>query len=424
MERKLFRNIGRLFQVVEHPSGQASRGDLGRQFVRGKDMDVLPHIEDAFLLIEGGHIADYGPDADCPYPDGGTDLGGRYVLPCWCDAHTHLVFAASREQEFLARIKGATYQDIARAGGGILHSARRLQDTPEEALLESALQRLDEIQQSGTGAVEIKSGYGLTLDAELKMLRVIRALKSRSPLTIKATFLCAHALPETFAGRRDAYVDMVAGEWIPRVAGEGLADYIDIFCESQFFSAADMGRLLEAGLRHGLRGKVHTNQFNAIGGIATAIRCGAVSVDHLEVVEEDEIQALAQSGVRPVLLPSAPFFLGDHYPPARRMIDAGLGVALASDFNPGSSPSGRMPFVLTLACTQLRMTPAEAINAATINGAFAMESAESVGSIDRGKLANLIITTPVPSLEYLPYAFGSDWIAGVLIKGKAVRGNF
>lgn len=394
------------------------------RLVSGAAMDVLPHIKNAFLLIEGERIADYGPDSQCPYPDAGIDLQGRYILPAWCDAHTHIVFAASREQEFLARIKGATYQEIARQGGGILHSARRLQATPEEALLETAVQRLEEMQDMGTGAVEIKSGYGLTLEAEMKMLRIIRALKPHTSATIKATFLCAHALPEEFLGRREAFVREVAEEWIPRVAGEGLADYLDVFCESNFFSAAEMGQLLESGQQHGLKGKVHTNQFTSIGGIETAIRYGALSVDHLEILQESEIQALARSEVIPTLLPSAPFFLGDPYPPARRMIDAGLGLALASDFNPGSSPSGRMPFVLTLACTQMRMTPAEAINAATINGAFALEEQQSLGSITRGKLANLILTEPVPSIEYLPYAFGSDWIADVLIQGKPRRGTF
>ena len=420
MGRLLFRNIGRLIQATGD-SRQPSADPGPEKFVCGKFMDVLPSIENAFLLIEEERIADFGPDADCAYPDTGIDLQGRYILPTWCDSHTHLVFAASREQEFLARIKGATYQEIARQGGGILHSARRLQATPEDVLLETAVLRLEEIQRMGTGAVEIKSGYGLTLEAEMKMLRVIRALKARSPLTIKATFLCAHALPEAYSGRREDYIREVVNEWIPRVAGEGLADYLDVFCESNFFSAAEMEQLLETGHKYGLRGKVHTNQFTSIGGIETAIRYNALSVDHLEILQENEIQSLNNSSTIPVLLPSAPFFLGDHYPPARRMIDAGLGLALASDFNPGSSPSGRMPFVLSLACTQLRMTPAEAINAATINGAFAMEVQHELGSIARGKLANLILTTPVPSVEYLPYAFGSDWIAEVLIRGKPLK---
>lgn len=422
MDQLLFRNIGCLVQTTgDHPP---TGGSPPERFVSGAAMDILPRIENAFLLIEGESIADFGPDHQCPYPDKGIDLQGRYILPTWCDSHTHIVFAASREQEFLARIKGASYQEIARQGGGILHSARHLQATPEEVLLEAALQRLEEMQGMGTGAVEIKSGYGLTLEAEMKMLRVIRALKTHSPVTIKATFLCAHALPEAFFSRREAFIQEVANEWIPRVANEGLADYLDVFCESKFFSAAEMGQLLEAGHKYGLKGKVHTNQFTSIGGIETAIRHGALSVDHLEVLEAEEIQTLAHSNIIPTLLPSAPFFLGDPYPPARQMIDAGLGLALASDFNPGSSPSGRMPFVLTLACTQMRMTPIEAINAATINGAFAMEVQQTLGSIERGKLANLIITAPVPSVEYLPYAFGSNWIADVLIRGKPLRGSF
>lgn len=422
MEYLLFRNIGCLVQTTDGrpPTGSSRTNRL----VSGTSMDILPHIKNAFLLIEGERIADFGPDEECPYPNRGIDLQGRYILPTWCDSHTHIVFAASREQEFLARIKGATYQEIAQQGGGILHSARNLQATPEEVLLEAASQRLEEIRAMGTGAVEIKSGYGLTLEAEMKMLRVIRALKTHSPVTIKATFLCAHALPQAFSGRREDYIREVTNEWIPRVAGEGLADYLDVFCESKFFSAAEMGQLLEAGQQYGLRGKVHTNQFTSIGGIETAIRHGALSVDHLEVLEEEEIQALVHSNIIPTLLPSAPFFLGDPYPPARRMIDAGLGLALASDFNPGSSPSGRMPFVLTLACTQMRMTPAEAINAATINGAFAMEEEQELGSIARGKLANLILTVPIPSVEYLPYAFGSNWIADVLIRGKPLHGSF
>ena len=422
MDHLLFRNIGCLVQTTDNRL--PVDGISPERFVSGAAMDKLPHIKNAFLLIEGERIADFGPDEQCPYPHRGIDLQGRYILPAWCDSHTHIIFAASREQEFLARIKGATYQEIARQGGGILHSARHLQATPEEVLLERALQRLEEIQEMGTGAVEIKSGYGLTLEAEMKMLRVIRALKTHSPVTIKATFLCAHALPEEFFGRREDFIREVANEWIPRVAGEGLADYLDVFCERKFFSALEMGQLLESGRQYGLKGKVHTNQFTSIGGIETAIQHGALSVDHLEVLEEDEIKALTQSSIIPTLLPSAPFFLGDPYPPARRMIDAGLGLALASDFNPGSSPSGRMPFVLTLACTQMRMTPNEAINAATINGAFAMEEEQALGSIARGKLANLILTVPVPSLEYLPYAFGSNWISDVFIRGKPRHGSF
>lgn len=412
MQSLLFRNIGLLLQT--DPSGDNT-------LRRGAAMDVLPAMENAFLLIENGRIADFGAEPDCPYSNVPTlDAAGRCILPCWCDSHTHLVFAASREGEFVDRIKGISYQEIARRGGGILNSARRLRETPEEVLLESAWERLQEVQRMGTGALEIKSGYGLELEAELKMLRVIRQLRERSGMHIKSTFLCAHALPLEYRECREDYMAQVLHTWIPRVAGEGLADYIDVFCEKNFFSPDEMDRILETGARYGLIGKVHTNQFHSMGGIETAIRHGARSVDHLEVLSEAEIRALAQSPVIPTLLPSAPFFLRDHYPPAREMIDTGLGLALASDYNPGSSPSGRIPFVLTLACTQLRMTPNEAINAATINGACAMDVQDELGSIAKGKTANLILTRPIPSAAYLPYAFGSDWIEHIFIHGQAV----
>ena len=409
MNKVLITNIKRLVQVDNKET----------RFRKGAEMQVLPQLENAFVLIEGERIHSYGPMSDCP-PFTGTqvDATGRFVLPCWCDSHTHLVFAASREKEFVDRINGLSYEEIAKRGGGILNSARRLQETPEEVLLEQAYQRLQEVRGFGTGAIEIKSGYGLTLDAELKMLRVIRRLKELSPMPIKATFLGAHALPLKYRANREAYLDLILEKMLPQIAEEGLADYIDVFCEKGFFTVAETEQLILAGQRYGLKAKIHTNQFNCLGGIQVSVKHGAVSVDHLEVVNEEEIATLQEGDTIPTLLPSAPFFINDHYPPARKLIDAGLPIALATDYNPGSTPSGRMPFVLSLACIKLRMTPEEAINAATINGARAMEMEEECGSIAAGKLANLIITKPIPSLAYIPYAFGSDLIEQVLIKGK------
>lgn len=414
MHSILIRNIDQLIGAGDSPDA----------FRRGKALAELPVLRDAFLLVEGEHIADYGPEAEAPErADTIIDAKGGTLIPGWVDSHTHLVFASSREGEFVGRIRGLSYAEIARRGGGILHSARRLRETPEALLLESAMARLAEIAALGTCAVEIKSGYGLDVDSELKMLRVIRQLKEQSPLTIKATFLGAHALPEAYRHDREGYLQLITETMLPRIAAEGLADYIDIFCEKGFFTVEETTRILKAGHQYGLRGKVHTNQFNSLGCIEACIREGALSVDHLEILSDNEIEQLLASSLIPTLLPTAPFFLNAPYPPARRMIDAGLGVALASDYNPGSSPSGRMSFVVSLACIKMKMSPAEAINAATINGACAMEVEDRLGSIRRGKLASFFLTPPMPSIDFLPYAFGSDLIRQVFIRGKKIKGG-
>ncbi len=387
--------------------------------LKGLSMDQLPQIENAWLLIEDGLIKDYGEMATCPMPFSNIiDAGGKFVFPCWVDSHTHTVFAESRETEFVSRIKGLSYVEIAQQGGGILNSAKKLRKLSEEVLLERAYERVQRIISYGTGALEIKSGYGLDLDSEIKMLRVIQRLKQLCSIDIKATFLGAHALPLDYKSRPDEYLDIMLNEALPRIVTEGLADYIDIFCEKGFFSESNTNRVLEAGLKYGLKGKIHTNQFNSMGGIEAAIRHNALSVDHLEVVTEEEIEALKNSNLIAALLPSAPFFLNDHFPPARKLLDADIPVALATDFNPGSSPSSRMSFVLSLACIKMKMTPEEAINAATRNGAYALELQEQYGSIEIGKVGSVIITKPMPSLAYLPYAFGDDLIERVIIKGQ------
>jgi imidazolonepropionase len=388
--------------------------------VKGADLKNLPQLNDAFVLIEDDKIADWGVMSDCPKfsPDQTIDATGAFVLPTWCDSHTHLVFAATREGEFIDKIQGVSYQEIARKGGGILNSAQHLQNTPHEVLLEAAYQRLMEVKNYGTGAIEIKSGYGLTLEAELKMLRVIRDLKAKTKMPIKATFLGAHALPLVYKENRGAYIDLIINKMLPQIADEGLADYIDVFCEKVAFSVAETEQLMEAGAKYGLKPKIHTNQFNCMGGIQASIKHQAISVDHLEVINEEEIACLLASDTMATLLPSAPFFINDHYPQARKMIDAGMAVALASDYNPGSTPSGKIPFVLSLACIKMKMLPEEAIQAATLNGAYAMEESHRLGSISKGKLANLIITKPMDSIAYMPYAFGSNWIDKVMIAGE------
>ena len=410
MPSLLFRNIKGLLQVEQQPNTQLRKGAA---------MANLPSIEGAWLLVEEGRIADFGEMATCPErADEIVEANDQFVLPTWCDSHTHLVFAKSREGEFVDRIRGLSYAEIAERGGGILNSARKLRAMEEAELLEQAEQRLQEVVRMGTGAIEIKSGYGLSVEGELKMLRVIRALKERSEVPIKATFLGAHALPLEFKGRKADYITLLIKEVLPQIVAEGLADYIDIFCEKGFFSVEDTHRILEAGAQHGLKAKIHTNQFTSLGGIEAAIAHDALSVDHLEVLTEAEINALLPSNTIPTLLPSAPFFLNDPYPPARQMIDAGLGLALASDYNPGSSPSGNLPFVLSLACVKLRLLPEEALNALTINAACAMECADQLGSIAKGKWANLILSQTAPNYAYFPYAFGSNWIDNVYIKGK------
>ena len=409
MPTLLIRNIDTLVLAETSP----------RPFMAGADMQALPRIDHAYLLVEGGRFRAFGPMAECPERAGEViDASGRFVFPSWCDSHTHLVFAASRELEFVDRIKGLSYEEIARRGGGILNSARRLREAPEEELLASAYGRLREIQAFGTGAVEIKSGYGLTLESELKMLRVIRRLKEMAPMPVKATFLGAHALPPEYRDKRDGYLRLIIEEMLPRIAGEGLADYIDAFCEKGFFTVAETEQLMEAGASYGLKAKVHVNQFNSLGAVAACVRHGALSVDHLEVASDEDIESLKGSATMPTLLPSAPFFLNGHYQPARRLIGAGLPVALATDYNPGSTPSGKMQFVLSLACIKCGMLPEEAVCAATLNGARAMELEQEYGSIAVGKVANFFITRPMPSLAYLPYAFGSDLVERAFLKGE------
>jgi imidazolonepropionase len=344
------------------------------------------------------------------------DAAGGFVLPAFVDSHTHLVFAAPREQEFVQRIQGMSYQEIAQKGGGILNSARRLSTCSEEQLLEDAFARLQEVISYGTGAIEIKSGYGLSVESELKMLRVIRRLKEISPIPIKASFLGAHAMPMEYKENRNAYIHQILDEMLPRIADEDLADYIDVFCEKGFYSTEETDLILNVGAKYGLKPKIHCNQFNSMGGIETAIKYNAVSVDHLEVLNDEEIEALANSNTIATLLPTAPFFLNDdHFPPARKLVESKVAIALASDFNPGTSPSGNMQFVLSLACIKLRLTPEEAFNAATINAAYALEMEGELGSISKGKKANLMITVPMPSLAFMPYYFGVNLVKRMIL---------
>ena len=392
-------------------------------FTAGNDMAVLPVIENGWLLVEDGIIAGYGPSETMPrfsrdIP--GIDAAGGYVFPAFCDPHTHLVYAGSREKEYTDKIRGLTYEEIAKRGGGILNSAKLLHGTSEDELFRQSMERVREIISFGTGAVEIKSGYGLTTEDEIKMLRVIRRIKQESPLTVKATFLGAHAVPAQYRENRGAYVDLIVKEMIPAIAAERLADYIDVFCDRGFFTVEETGRILEAGARYGMRPKIHANELDYSGGIQAGVRYGALSVDHLEFTGEEEIAALLGSGTMPTLLPGAAFFLGMTDPPARRMIEAGLPLAMASDYNPGSSPSGNMKLVVSLGCIRLRLLPEEAINAVTINAAYAMGLSETHGSITVGKKANLFITKKIPSYEYLPYAYGSNLVETVILNGEVV----
>jgi imidazolonepropionase len=408
--------------------------------LRGKELALLPSIENAFLLIEDGIIAEYGYmyelELKVPHlPKNIIDATGQFVLPCWCDSHTHLVFAASREEEFIDKIKGMSYADIAAKGGGIINSAKKLNETSEEHLFLSAWKRLEEVSKLGTGAIEIKSGYGLTVEGELKMLRVIQRLKEKSNLSIKSTFLGAHTFPLEYKENHQGYIDLIINEMLPVIAKEKLADYIDVFCETGFFSPQEMETICKAGMSYGLKPKLHINQLNSIGGIESAIKLNAVSADHLETMTDKDITLLSgtitpgeslrrladdSSGVIGTLLPTAAFFLRMNYQPARKLIDSNCAIALASDYNPGSSPSGNMNFVVALSCIQMKMLPEEAINAATINGAFAMELQNEVGSITIGKKANLIFTKTIPSLAYLPYLFGNNLIDKVMIKGEFI----
>jgi imidazolonepropionase len=397
----------------------------------GNELKNLPTIENAYLIIEDDEIADFGHMTELAAVVGQfrtgsaiIDTTGKFILPCWCDSHTHLVFAGSRENEFVDKIKGLNYAEIAAKGGGIINSAKKLEDATEEELFNKAWGRLQELGRLGTGAIEIKSGYGLTTEAELKMLRVIKKLRQRSDVFIKSTFLGAHTYPLEYKNNHQGYIDCIVHEMLPVIAAEKLADYIDVFCEKGFFSAEETDIICKSGMAYGLQPKLHVNQLNSIGGIETGIQLNALSLDHLETLTQAEINLLAESSKKGTwkgictLLPSAAFFLRMPFQPARQLIDAGCAVALASDYNPGSSPSGNMNLVIALSCIQMRMLPEEAINAATINGACAMELQQEVGTITIGKKANLIVTKPIPSLSYLPYAFGSNLIEKVMIRGN------
>jgi len=388
----------------------------------GTEMRNLPTLKNAWLYISGGIIQDYGTMDKLPeHEDFKTiDCKGKIVLPTWCDSHTHLVYAGNREQEFVDRINGLTYQEIAARGGGIINSAKKLQQTEEDELYKQSAQRLEEIMKMGTGAVEIKSGYGLTTDSEMKILRVAKRLAENYPITIKTTFLGAHAVPPEFKDNKEGYMDLLVEEMLPRIAKERLADYVDIFCEEGYFSVEDMERIIKEGAKYSLKAKVHVNQFTSMGGIQAAVEHNALSVDHLEELTDEDIESLKDSATMPVALPSCSFFISIPYTPGRKMIDAGLPLALATDFNPGTTPSGNMNFVVATACIKMRLTPEEAINAATINGAYAMDLSKSHGSITKGKSGSVIITKPIPSYGFIPYAFGSDLIDSVIINGREV----
>jgi imidazolonepropionase len=404
----LFSNIKHLIGIEEDAAQ--------KKIVKGAEMKRLPMIEEAWLLTDGQHILDFGSMQSLPEKqvDREENLNGASVLPVWVDSHTHLVFAHSREQEFVDRIHGLSYEEIAKRGGGILNSARKLNEADEGFLYEQAMARLEEVKSLGTGAIEIKSGYGLNTQAEIKMLRVIRRIKETAGIPVKATFLGAHAYPMEFRENHQAYLDIIIQEMLPQIADEGLADYMDVFCEKGFFSADETAQLLEASSKYGLKPKIHANQLYNSGGVQVGVKYNAISVDHLETMDDEEVACLQHSDTIATLLPGAAFFLAMHYQPARKLIDAGVAVALASDYNPGSCPGGNMNFLLTLACTQMRMTPEEAINACTLNGAAALELSNQLGSIARGKKASFIITKPISGPAYLPYAFGTNLIERVV----------
>lgn len=410
--RILLTNIRELLQV--RPNGVDK--------VSGVEMAVLPTLKNAYLVIEDDLIADYGLMSELQEIsfDQKINCEGRVVLPTWCDSHTHIVYAGSREQEFVDRINGLSYEEIANRGGGILNSAKNLNATSEEAIYEQSRKRLDEVISQGTGAVEIKSGYGLSVEGELKMLRVIKKLKENYSLPIKATFLGAHAFPTEFKENHQGYIDVIINEMLPKIVAENLADYIDAFLETGYFSVEETQQIMEAGKKYGLRAKIHVNQFTAINGIKACVDYDALSVDHLEIVTDEDIEALKSTNTMPVALPSCSFFISIPYTPARKMMDAGLPLALATDFNPGTTPSGNMNLVVATACIKMKMTPEEAINAATINGAYAMEVSDTHGSITKGKKANLIITKPISSYYQIPYAFGSNLIEDVIINGSII----
>ncbi len=405
-------NIKELLQVREQNITKVS----------GAEMAILPKIDNAYLLIEDNLITDFGSMENCPTitVNQTIDATGKVVLPTWCDSHTHIVYAGNRVQEFVDRIHGLSYEEIANRGGGILNSAKKLNEASEEEIYNQSKFRLKEVMQQGTGAVEIKSGYGLTVEGELKMLRVIKKLAENYPIKIKATFLGAHAFPSEYKENHSAYIDLIINEMLPKIAEEKLADYIDAFLETGYFSVEETEKIMEAGKKYGLIPKIHVNQFTAINGIAACVKHGALSVDHLEIVTDEDIEVLKNSDTMPVALPSCSYFISIPYTPARKMISAGLPLALATDFNPGTTPSGNMNFVVATACIKMKMTPEEAINAATINGAYAMGISETHGSITKGKHANLIITKPLLSYYQLPYEFGSNLLEDVIIEGKLI----
>ena len=408
---QLFINIKELIQVR----------DLEFLKISGTAMKVLPTLKNAFLLVEDNTIIDYGLMQNAPNSiDNIIDCNEKMILPTWVDSHTHIVFAGNREQEFVDRIKGLTYEEIANKGGGILNSAKKTQETSFEDLYQQSAKRLEEVMTLGTGAIEIKSGYGLTVDSEIKMLSVIKKLKENYSIPIKSTFLGAHALPTEFKNNKQGYIDLIIQEMLPKITKENLVDFIDIFCEKGYFSVEDTEQILEAAKKYGLRSKIHVNQFNSIGGIKIATKHNGLSVDHLEILNDYDLHYLKNSETMPVALPSCSFFLGIPYTPARKIIDNGLPLALASDYNPGSTPSGNMNFVVAAACIKMKLTPEEAINAATINGAYALNISNKVGSITRGKLANFIITKEIPSYGFIPYSFGSNLIDSVFINGQKV----
>ena len=413
--KTVIKNISELIQTEESP----------RKWVEGKEMSKISTIKDAFVEYENGKITSFGSMEEWQGIEDWDnteiiDAEGGMVFPSFCDSHTHLVFASSREEEFVDRINGLSYEEIANRGGGILNSAEKLRNTSEDELYKISLRRLNNLIKMGTGAIEIKSGYGLTLEAELKMLRVIKRLNENTEATIKSTFLAAHALPKKYKKNKEGYMDLVISKMLPKVAEEKLADYIDVFCEKGYFTVKDTIRLLEAGKKYGILGKTHVNQFNSIGGVEASINLGALSVDHLEEMEEEDYTALINSDCMPTILPSCSFFLGIPYGPAKEMIEKGLPVALATDYNPGSTPSGNMNFVSSLGCIQMKMTPEEVINATTINTAYAMGLEKELGSICIGKKANFFITNKIPSYAYLHYSFGENVIDKVILNGKII----
>ena len=391
-------------------------------FVSGKDMSFVPSIDNAYLFVKDGKIKDFGKMQELKKinTDQVIDAKDRMVLPSWCDSHTHIVFAGNRSKEFIDRIKGLSYEEIAARGGGILNSAKLLQNTSKEDLYNQSNMRINSVIRQGTGAIEIKSGYGLSFESELKMLQVIKQIKDSSKMQVKSTFLGAHAYPNEFKGNKDGYINLVLNKMLPAFKRENLIDYIDVFCEKGYFSPEDTERIIKEGLKYNIRSKIHVNQFNVLGGIKIAVENNALSVDHLEVLQDDDIKILSKGSTIPVVLPTCSYFLGIDYAPARKLIDAGLPLAIASDFNPGSSPSGNMNFVISTACTKMKLTTEEAINAATINGAYAMGLEDKVGSISKDKIANLIITNKINSIDEVPYNFGGNQIHKVILEGEII----